>query len=89
MRFVSVGLPVCLPIVARQRLGKHIPKTTKNCWRRRFLCYPCLIKGESVGLCIRLPLLGNGSVSTSHGNEELLEASYSMRSISYQRKVGD
>jgi hypothetical protein len=32
------------PIVARQRLGKHVPTATKNCWGRRFLCGPCRIK---------------------------------------------
>jgi hypothetical protein len=40
----SVGLSVYLPVVARQRLGKHVPTTTKNCWKRRFLCGPCLRK---------------------------------------------
>jgi hypothetical protein len=29
-----VGLPV------------HVPAATKNCWRRRFLCGPCRIKGK-------------------------------------------
>jgi hypothetical protein len=35
---------LCPPIVARQRLGKHVPAATKNC-RRRFLCGPCRIRG--------------------------------------------
>jgi hypothetical protein len=25
-------------ILARQRLGKHVPAATRNCWSRRFLC---------------------------------------------------
>jgi hypothetical protein len=36
----------------------------RNCWRRHFLYGPCHIKGESVGLCIPLSLLGNGLVNT-------------------------
>jgi hypothetical protein len=32
----SVGLSVYPLIVARQRLGTHVPVATKNCWRRRF-----------------------------------------------------
>jgi hypothetical protein len=34
------------PIVSRQRLGKHVPATRKNCWRRHFPCGPCRIKGK-------------------------------------------
>jgi hypothetical protein len=34
----SVCLCVYPRIVARQRLGKHVPAATKNFWRRRFLC---------------------------------------------------
>jgi hypothetical protein len=37
----SVGLPVYPPIVARQRLGKHVPGTNKNFWGCHFLCCPC------------------------------------------------
>jgi hypothetical protein len=33
-------------IVARQLLGKYVPASTKNYWRRRFLRGPCLIKGN-------------------------------------------
>lgn len=41
-----VGLSVFAPIVvARQRLGKYVAGT-KNCWRRIFLCGPCLIEGK-------------------------------------------
>jgi hypothetical protein len=32
-------------VVASQRL-KHVPAATKNCWRLRFLCSPCRIKGK-------------------------------------------
>jgi hypothetical protein len=39
-----MGLPVYPPIFGTQRLGKHVPAATKNCWRRRFLCGPCRIK---------------------------------------------
>jgi hypothetical protein len=34
-------------------------------------------------------MLGNTSVQISCGNEQLLEASFSMRVVSNQRKVGD
>jgi hypothetical protein len=34
-----------LPTVATQRLGKHVPSATRNCWRR-FLRGPCRIKGK-------------------------------------------
>jgi hypothetical protein len=36
------------PIVARQRLSKHVTVATMNCWRRRFLCEPWLIKWKQV-----------------------------------------
>jgi hypothetical protein len=39
-------------IIARQRVGKHVSPAKKNRWRRRFLCGPCRIKGESVGLSV-------------------------------------
>jgi hypothetical protein len=41
MQFVSYPRRVCgsvyPPVVARQWLSKHIPVTTKNCWRHSFL----------------------------------------------------
>jgi hypothetical protein len=40
----SVSLYVYPDMVARQWLGMHVPKATKNCLRRRFLCGPCYIK---------------------------------------------
>jgi hypothetical protein len=49
-----------------------------------------IIKGGSVGLSVYpLPLLGSNEVKRSRSNEELLEASFSMRSVSYHREVGD
>jgi hypothetical protein len=38
-------------------------------------------------MCIPYPLLGNGLVKTLP--RQFLEASFSMRSVSYQRNVGD
>jgi hypothetical protein len=35
-------------IVARQRLGKHVPAANKNCWRHCFLCHLYPIKGRLV-----------------------------------------
>jgi hypothetical protein len=32
-----VGVSVYSPIVARQRLGKHVPAAANNCCRRSFL----------------------------------------------------
>jgi hypothetical protein len=40
-----ISLCVYPPIVARQWFNKHITAVTRNCWRRRFLCGPCRIKG--------------------------------------------
>jgi hypothetical protein len=37
---------VYLLIVAMQWLGKHVPATTKTCWRRCFLCGPFRDKGK-------------------------------------------
>jgi hypothetical protein len=42
-----------------------------------------------VGLCVPLSFLGIILVNTLRGNEELLEALFSIRSASYQREVGD
>jgi hypothetical protein len=41
-----VGLSVYVSIVARQRLGKHVPAATKNCWRCIFLYGPSRIEGK-------------------------------------------
>jgi hypothetical protein len=35
-----------LPIVARQQHGKDVLAAMKNCWRHRFLCGPCCVKGK-------------------------------------------
>jgi hypothetical protein len=31
-----MGVYLYRPVVARQRLSKHVPTATKNCWSRRF-----------------------------------------------------
>jgi hypothetical protein len=54
-----VDLSVYLPIVVRQRLGKHIP-TEMSCWRSYFLCSPCRIKrkwgvSSSQNFLLRIP----------------------------------
>jgi hypothetical protein len=51
------SVSVCPDFVARQRLGKiryddEYMQQYKNCWTRRFLCGPCIIKGEPVALCM-------------------------------------
>jgi hypothetical protein len=49
------------PFGARQRHGKYVPPATnictKNCWTCTFLCDPCLIKGESMGLPVYPPIV--------------------------------
>jgi hypothetical protein len=45
------------------------------------------IKGESVGLSV-YPLIV-AKQTRSRGNEDFLEESRSVRSVSYQRKIGD
>jgi hypothetical protein len=53
----------------------------------------CAVEGQQqftwTVLCVSIPLLGNGIVTRSHSNEELLEALFSIPSMSYQRKVGN
>jgi hypothetical protein len=34
------------PIVVRQRLGEYVPVATNNCWRHRFRCGPCRVRGK-------------------------------------------
>jgi hypothetical protein len=36
-------------------LEKEYTQQQRNCWTRHYLCGPCLIKGESVGLCVFSP----------------------------------
>jgi hypothetical protein len=60
--FVNPPIHLCLyvyfRIVARQRLSKHVPAAINTCnnrgivGRNRFICGPCLIRGESVGLYV-------------------------------------
>jgi hypothetical protein len=45
--YKSLFVCMCIPtIVTRQRLAKHIPSATKNCWKHRFLCDSRRIKGN-------------------------------------------
>jgi hypothetical protein len=67
--------------VTSQRLGKHVPPATNARKNRKIVGYVCLW----VCLYISLSLLGEDVPAT----EELLEASFSMRSVSSHRKVGD
>jgi hypothetical protein len=57
---------MCLPhIVARQRLDRHFLMATITHNNRRIFGGVVLsMKAESVGVCIPLSLLGNGSVNT-------------------------
>jgi hypothetical protein len=92
-------LYVCLyvypPIVARQRLSRHVPMAG-NTYNNRTVgrdvfCAVSVSPKESlwVCLCIPLSLLCRNSVKTfPRGNEEL-EASVTVRSKSYERKLGD
>jgi hypothetical protein len=74
----------CIPhFVAKQCLGKHVPAVTNTCNSRR------IVEHVAVCLCIPLSLLGNNLVKTFPRNKKLLEASFSMRSMSYQRDVGE
>jgi hypothetical protein len=77
----SVDLSVYTPLIARQRVGKHVSAAARNCWRRRFLSGSCRIKGKqaispSQNFLLSLPslcpswLLGTPSpVSCGHGFE--------------------
>jgi hypothetical protein len=83
----------CIPHnVRRQRLGYYIPAATNTLNNIEIVVgvvfYAVRIKDASVGLRIPLTLLRNNSVKTFPRDEELLEASVSMRSMSYQRKRG-
>jgi hypothetical protein len=58
-------------------LGKHAPAATntckkqKTCYARSFPYGPCLLKGESVGLCIPLSLVDIGSVNSCRRQERI------------------
>jgi hypothetical protein len=73
------------PFIARQRLGKHVPARTNTCNNRRSLGRVCLW----VCLYNLVSLLGNNSVNTFPWQRRFFEASFSMRSVLYQRKVCD
>jgi hypothetical protein len=91
----SISLCVCmriLPIIARQQLGKHIPTATNTLNNRIIVgctvfCAVCIISKESLWECLCIPLLSQQLGKC--GNEEFLEVASSMRSMSYQRKVGN
>jgi hypothetical protein len=81
---------MCIPlIVARQRLGRHVPgetntrnNTTKNYWRFRFLYGPCRIKGESVGLSV-YPLLNPSHKEARYIHSETLNFFYKYSLIQF------
>jgi hypothetical protein len=92
-----------LPIVARQQLGKHVPSATNTCnVGRIILLLLCVfldassmrsvsLKEESVCLSVYPLIIARQRQGRhiSHGNKELLEVSFPMRPVSYQREVGD
>jgi hypothetical protein len=41
-----MGMTMYTLAVARQQLGKHVLVAKMICWKRRFLCGPCRIKGK-------------------------------------------
>jgi hypothetical protein len=73
---LSVCLYVYPPIVAREQLGKHAPAATNTRNNRR------IVEGV-VFYAVHVVLKGDLWVY------ELLEASFSMRSVTFLRKVGD
>jgi hypothetical protein len=60
----------------------------KNSSTHYFLCGPCRNKGESVGLCVPLILLGNGSVNTLMRQRGIFGEVFCLLSL-YQTKAGD
>jgi hypothetical protein len=73
------------PIVARQRLSKHVP-VARNA-RNNGIIVVCVC--VSVGMSAYSPVATNNSEKSSRCNEGLLAVSFSMRFVSYQWKVGD
>jgi hypothetical protein len=67
------------PVVATQRLGKHVPLGNEYTRQRivgRIIFYVVhVVLDESVGLCISLSLLGNGSVNTFPRQQRHVEVS--------------
>jgi hypothetical protein len=60
-----------------------------NFWTRHFLCGPCRIKGESAGLSVYPHIVAKQQpVKMFPRHEELLEASFSVWSMSYQKESG-
>jgi hypothetical protein len=67
----SVSVYVSRPILARQRLGKHVPAATNTRNNRRIVAWVVFYavrvvshKSQWVFLCIPLSLLGNSSANT-------------------------
>jgi hypothetical protein len=84
------GSVKCIPpFGARQRLGKDVPRATNTRNSGRIfggvMLYAVRVLYKE-SLCIPLSLLG-AKWRRFRSNEELLEASFSMRCLSYQRKV--
>jgi hypothetical protein len=74
-----VYLYVYSPVVARQRLGK-IPLIVA---RQRLGKNPSIVARQRLGRNVT-------AVTNTHTTiEELFDASFSVRSVSYQRKLGD
>jgi hypothetical protein len=82
-----------LPIVARQRLGKNVTAVTnthaaiEEYLDTAFLCGPCLIKGDYVGLSVYAPsLLGDNAVKTFHLQLSIVGGVfYAVRVVSKER----
>jgi hypothetical protein len=56
----SVYVCICIPLIdgfVNKFCGNQYKQQYTSCRTRHFLCGPCLIKGESVGVCIPLSLL--------------------------------
>jgi hypothetical protein len=82
------------PFGARQRLGEHVPSTKnrRNIIRiaRRVIFYAVgVLLQESlwVSLCIPVSFLSKHSANTFPRQWRIVGGSFSMRSISYQKKV--
>jgi hypothetical protein len=71
------------PFFVRQWLGEHVPAATSTRNNRRNVERVCLW----ICLCIPVSLLANSSVKTLPGNEELLEASFSVQLKESKRLV--
>jgi hypothetical protein len=84
---------ICLYVhVARQYFGKNFTAATNThaaiC---HFLCSPCHIKGDYVGLSAHPHIVTRQQLGKHvlEAKGEFLEASFSMRSVTYQRKIGN